>query len=150
MPLLGAHMSIAGHPHNAFLRGKEVGCQVIQIFTRNRLRWVAKRLSQEEINSFFKANRETSIIPVAIHGSYLINLASPSSGNRRRSLKLLTNEMEWAESLNIPFLVIHPGSHMGEGEEKGMSLVVDLINEAHEKTNNYRTKILLEMIISIF
>ena len=145
MPLLGAHMSIAGHPHKAFLRGKEVGCQVIQIFTRNRLRWVAKGLSRGEINNFLKANKETSIIPVAVHGSYLINPASPSDGNRRRSLKLMINEMEWAESLSIPFLVIHPGSHMGEGEAKGLSLVADFINKAHEKIKNYRTKILLEM-----
>lgn len=145
MPFLGAHMSIAGYPHKALLRGKEVGCQVIQIFTRNRLRWSAKRLSEEEIHSFFKVKIETNIIPVAIHGSYLINLASPSANKRNNSLSLLVKEMEWAEKLKIPFLVIHPGSHMGDGELRGLSLVGEMINRANEKTPEYKVQILLEL-----
>jgi deoxyribonuclease-4 len=145
MPFLGAHMSIAGHPHKALLRGKEVGCQVIQIFTRNRLRWSAKRLSKEEINSFFKTKIDTNIIPVAIHGSYLINLASPSTNKRNNSLNLLVKEMAWAERLKIPFLVIHPGSHMGEGELRGLNLVGEMINRANEKTPEYKVQILLEL-----
>jgi endonuclease IV len=53
MPLLGAHMSIAGHPHRALSRGREAGCRVIQIFTRNRLKWAAKSLTRSEADSFF-------------------------------------------------------------------------------------------------
>jgi len=144
MPLLGAHMSIAHHPHMALLRGKEVGCQVIQIFTRNRTQWSAKGLTESEIVAFDRARRETSIDPVAIHNSYLINLASSKSDLRKRSFSLLLNEMEWAELLGIPYLVMHPGSHTGDGERRGLGRITEAINRVHDKTKDYRAKILLE------
>lgn len=144
MPLLGAHMSIAGHPDKALLRGKEMGCQAIQIFTRNRARWSAKKLSEIEIDAFHRARRETSITPVAIHNSYLINLASPHSDVRKKSFSVLLDEMEWAELLKIPYLVMHPGSHMGDGENRGLERITEAINRVHERTRDYRAKILLE------
>ena len=137
-------MSIAGHPHKAILRGRETGCRVIQIFTRNRLRWSAKRLSPKEIESFHRIRFETSVIPIAIHGSYLINPASPHHDSRMKSLLLLLDELEWAEMLDIPFLVIHPGAHKGEGEKKGLEMIAETINRAHERTEGYQVKILLE------
>ena len=70
MPLLGAHMSIAGGLHRALLRGKETGCEVIQVFTRNRNRWNSAKLSEKEIDLFHKACEETAILPVAAHNSY--------------------------------------------------------------------------------
>ena len=145
MPLLGAHMSIAGHPHKALLRGKETGCHVIQIFTRHRIKWSAKRLSEKEIDTFYKAREETSVIPVAIHNSYLINLASPKSDVRKKSFSTLTKEVEWAELLKIPYLVMHPGSHMGDGEKKGLRRIAEAINRIHDKFRDYHGQILLEI-----
>jgi len=144
MPLLGAHMSIAGHPHKALLRGRETGCQVIQIFTRHRMKWSARKLSKREIDDFYRIRKETSITPMAIHNSYLINLASPNPDARRRSLSLLMDEMEWAELLQIPYVVMHPGSHMGDGEKVGLERVAEAINMIHDRTEDYRVKILLE------
>jgi deoxyribonuclease-4 len=146
MPLLGAHMSIAHHPHKALLRGKEVGCQVIQIFTRNRSQWLAKGLTESEIVAFDRARRETLINPIAIHTSYLINLASSRSDVRKRSLHLLLYEMEWAERLGIPYLVMHPGSHTGDGERRGLGRITEAINRVHDKTKDYGVTILLETI----
>ncbi|MFC1869344.1 deoxyribonuclease IV [Thermodesulfobacteriota bacterium] len=144
MPLLGAHMSIAGNPHKALMRGEDAGCQVIQIFTRNRLKWSAKGLSESEIDAFQRARTKTSIIPIAIHASYLINLASPRSDRKERTLLLFINEIEWAEQLDIPFLVIHPGSHMGDGEKKGFERIAEMINVALDRTSGYNVKILVE------
>ena len=144
MPLLGAHMSIAGHPHKALFRGREAGCRVIQIFTRFRATWSAKGLTGMEIDTFLKAREETSVAPVAIHGSYLINLASPKTDVRERSFILLLKEMTWAELLHIPYLVLHPGSHLGAGEEEGLRRVIDALDRIHEKTRDFRVKILLE------
>ena len=86
-------MSIAGHPHRALLRGKEVGCRVVQIFTRNRLRWSARALSKSEIDAFFNTREQTSISPVSIHGSYLINPATPGLQEKKKSLSLLLNDI---------------------------------------------------------
>jgi len=145
MPLLGAHMSIAGHPHKALLRGKEIGCHVIQIFTRHRIKWSAKRLSEKEIDAFYKAQEDASVTPVAIHNSYLINLASPKFDVRKKSFSTLTEEVEWAELLKIPYLVMHPGSHMGDGEKTGLMRIAEAINRVHDKYKDYHVQILLEI-----
>lgn len=137
-------MSIAGNPYKALLRGAAVGCQAIQIFTRNRLKWSAKGLSEKEIDAFQIAQAKTSIIPIAIHASYLINLASPRADRREKTFLLFLNELKWAEQLDIPFLVIHPGSHLGEGERKGIERVAEMINAALDRTPGYNVKILLE------
>lgn len=145
MPLLGAHMSIAGGLHRAPLRGRETGCQVIQIFTRNRNRWKSKKLSAKEIDLFHKACDQASILVVAAHNSYLINLASTRSHVLEKSFHALLQELERAELLEIPYLVMHPGAHVGDGEKKGLRKIADSLNRVFEQTSNYRVKILLEM-----
>jgi deoxyribonuclease-4 len=145
MPLIGAHMSIAGGLYRALIRGRETGCEVIQIFTRNRNRWKSKKLSAKEIDLFHKACDETSVLAVAAHNSYLINLASARSHVRGKSFRALLQELERAELLGIPYLVMHPGAHVGDGEKKGLRRIADELNRVFERTSDYRVKILLEM-----
>jgi deoxyribonuclease-4 len=144
MPLLGAHMSIAGGLYRALLRGKEAGCRAIQIFARNRSQWHAGKLTTNDIDLFHKTREETSIDPVAVHNSYLINLASPRSDIFEKSFHVLLDELERAELLGIPYLVMHPGSHLREGEKKGLRRFAEAIDRVHDRTPDYRVKILLE------
>lgn len=144
MPLLGAHTSISGGLERAFLRGREAGCEVIQIFTRNASQWSSKPLSPGEIEAFNKAREETSIEPVAAHDSYLINLASPRVYLREKSLDALMGEIERAEELRIPYLVMHPGSHMGAGEEKGLRWISEALDRIYDRRSRTAVKILLE------
>jgi deoxyribonuclease-4 len=137
-------MSISGGLDRAIFRGKERGCQVIQIFTRNASRWRSKALSQGEIDAFLAVRQETSVEPVAAHNSYLINLASPRVPVRKKSFQALLAEMERAERLNIPYLVMHPGSHLGDGEEIGLGRIRKALNRICHQTPSYRLKILLE------
>ena len=143
-PLVGAHVSIQGGLDKAFFRGREADCRVIQIFTRNTTRWVSKALSTVEIEKFFKAREETSVEPIAAHSSYLINLASPKEEVRRNSFVALLDELERTESLRIPYLVMHPGSHLGDGEKKGLRRIAEALNRIHDQTPDFKTKILLE------
>lgn len=144
MPRFGAHMSVSGGLSKALVRGKKAGCQVIQIFTRNTSRWVSRPISSVEIDAFIKARYETGIEPVAAHDSYLINLASPHLEVREKSFHALLDEMERAVNLEIPYLVIHPGSHLGEGEKKGIKRISEALNRIHDRTPEVQTKILLE------
>lgn len=144
MPRLGAHMSIAGGLYRAPLRGREAGCEAIQIFTRNRNRWKSKKLSTKEIDLFHKACEETSIPVVAAHSSYLINLASTRSHVFDKSVHALLQELERVERLQIPHLVMHPGAHVGAGEEKGLRRLAGALNRVLERTTDCRVKILLE------
>jgi deoxyribonuclease-4 len=144
MPLLGAHMSISGGLYRALLNGREVGCHAIQIFTRNRNTWKSKKLSTEEIDLFHKACKETSIPVVAVHSSYLINLASTRSRVFEKSVHALLQELERVERLKIPYLVMHPGAHVGGGEKKGLEQIAGALNGVLERMGHCRVKILLE------
>lgn len=144
MPLLGAHESISGSPYKALYRAGKKGFEVIQIFTRHRLRWSARDLTKDEISLFEKARSDTGVIPVSIHGSYLLNPASPDIDSRLKTIELLINEVKWASRLDIPYLVIHPGSHMGTGEKKGMENVAESVDRVFEMSSGTDVKILLE------
>jgi len=141
---LGAHTSIAGGVDRAILRGQEIGCETIQIFTKNARQWRARPLSEEEIARFRRNREETGIEPVFAHDSYLINLGSPDEALWRRSLEALLEEMARCEALDLPYLVIHPGSHVGAGEEMGLRRIAQALNRIHARTPGYRVKILLE------
>lgn len=121
-------MSIAGGVDKAFLRGEEVGCDAMQIFTKNNNQWRAAPLTEREIRAY-KTNRErTGISPILAHDSYLINLASPDKDLHRKSLEALRIEVARATALEIPYLIIHPGAHLASGEAEGITRVVEALD----------------------
>jgi len=142
--LIGAHMSISGGIYTALERGHELGCETIQIFTKNASRWNAKELTEKDLELFKGALKATGIWPVVAHDSYLINLAGPDEGLRRRSIDAFLTEMKRAEYLGIPFLVSHLGAHGGAGEEEGLRRLVDSLNEIGSMARDLRLKVLME------
>src|SRR5262249_53217476 len=115
-PWLGAHVSIAGAIGESFLRGKAMGCDCIQIFTKSSGQWAAKPLSDADAEVFKRNWRNTGIQTVIAHDSYLLNLGSPDQTARHRSVAGFIDELERCEKLDIPYLVAHPGAHSGSGE----------------------------------
>ncbi len=144
MPLLGAHVSIAGGRYKAPLRGKEIGCSSIQLFTGNPTQWETKKLAKAEIEAFHKAVEATSVHPAAAHTGYLINLASARKEVSLRSYETLLREMERAELLGIGAIVMHPGSHLRDGEKKGIRRIGNALYRAFDSTKPSRLNILLE------
>ena len=134
-------MSINGGLYKALFRGEKVGCQVIQIFTCNASQWISKPLTQAAIKAFQNARQDTSIEPVAAHNNYLINLASSRSNVRKKSFDALVDEIRRAESLEIPYLVMHPGSHTGDGEKVGLRRVSEALNRIEGKIGDCNVKI---------
>lgn len=141
---LGAHMSIAGGLHLAVERGVEVGCNVIQIFTKNANQWSAPPLTEEEIKLFKDNVKKHKISMVVAHDTYLINLASPDKSKWALSMKTFRMEMDRTEALGLPYLVTHPGSHMDAGEEEGLKKLVISFKELLHQTEGYKMQILLE------
>ena len=141
---LGAHESIAGGLDKAFLRAQEVGCEAVQLFVKSNRQWKATPLTDEDVQRFQERQAETQIAPVVAHASYLLNLAAPDEKLWVRSRDTLLLELERCERLGIPWLVLHPGSHKGAGEEKGLARIAQALGEIHERTPGYRTRILLE------
>ncbi|MBI3600964.1 MAG: deoxyribonuclease IV [Nitrospinae bacterium] len=142
--LLGAHISIEGGVENAPLRGKKTGCQVIQIFTKNNNRWNSASLTDEDVENFKKNVSYAGVIPSASHSAYLINLASPDPIIHKKSLEAFNDEMVRAERLGLPYLIFHPGAHLGKGEDTGLKRIADSINNLLERADNFRLMLLLE------
>jgi deoxyribonuclease-4 len=146
---IGCHVSIAGGIDNSVIRAEELGCNTMQIFSKNAATWQEKILDQEEVKRF-KRNLKNSILdidPVFIHTSYLINLASPSDELYFKSINSFIEEMKRADLLlSTPYLITHPGAHSGMGEEYGIQRVIRALNIILEKSVdlNLKTMILLE------
>jgi len=143
MVLLGAHESVAGGIHLAFDRIKEAGGDALQIFTRNQRQWNPAPLTEEERKLFADAWQESVNMPVASHASYLVNLASGKPDLVKKSIAAFADELKRSELLNIPFVVMHPGSHGGDGVDTGINRFIQNLDLALELADN-QVMVLLE------
>jgi deoxyribonuclease-4 len=143
LPLLGAHMSIAGGPSKALERGRSIGCNAIQIFVKNNMQWFAKPFPPSELEAYHAIQDR----PAAIfgHTSYLINPGANNPAFLEKSTRALGEELLRAEQLKLPFLVLHPGAHMGDGEQAGLSRVVSTLDAVFASAPAARCKIALEI-----
>jgi deoxyribonuclease-4 len=114
--LLGAHVSTAGGLGNAPSRGDEIGASAIQVFTKTPNQWREPLIRDEEIERFRSELRRSSVAAVVSHDSYLTNLASPDEKLRAKSIKSFRAELSRCRSFGIPFVVTHPGNHMGDAD----------------------------------
>jgi len=129
--MFGAHLSIAGGLHNALLDAEKYGMDTVQVFTKNQQQWKCKPLEEESISLWDQHRTRIKFKYTVSHDSYLINLASPDPALRKKSVDLFAEELRRCVVLGIPYLVTHPGAHMGEGEEKGLKRVAKSLDEVH-------------------
>ena len=142
--LLGAHTSTAGGLATAIERAQACGFTVAQLFVKNNKQWFAPPLADDEARRFREA-RENSGIRFFAHNSYLINLGSQDPELFATSVKAMIAEVERAEALALPFIVMHPGSHGGAGEEAGLRRIVEGLDLVSEATAGYRCRLALEI-----
>ena len=103
---LGAHMSVSGGKHLALVRGKEIGCESIQVFIRNVRSWSSKPLEQKDINNFLEKKEEIEEIwPIITHNSYLINLASQDAEKLEKSYNAMLEELKKADQLKLEYAI---------------------------------------------
>lgn len=141
---LGAHESIAGGMEKAFDRAQSATCDTVQIFVKSNRSWAVRPLGEDEIERFKTREKETSITPVVGHASYLLNLATPKDDLWRKSRDMLVTELERCEALDVPYLVLHPGAHVGSGEEAGLARAAQALSEVHAATTGLQARVLLE------
>jgi deoxyribonuclease IV len=138
-------MSTAGGAWKALERGHSINCEVVQIFLKNNMQWFGRPPTRHEVSLFAAERKRTKIAVVFGHTSYLINLGAAPSANRDKSLQSLIQEIEFATALGVPFVVMHPGAHLGAGEEKGLGRIVSGLDEAFSATGSSPVKIALEI-----
>jgi deoxyribonuclease-4 len=144
MPLLGAHMSIAGGYYKAVEAARAAGCEVVQLFTKNNNQWRGKPLTDDDAARFQAALAEHGIVHPLSHDCYLINLATPDESLWQRSIDAFTDELQRAERLGIPYVVTHPGAHTTASEADGLARVAAALDEVHRRTRGIRAACLLE------
>ncbi len=142
--LLGAHMSIAGGVYTAVERGSRIGCTAIQMFVKNNNQWKGKPLTHQDISTYKDLLMKSSIGPVVVHDTYLINLCAKDKKILRKSRAALKEELDRCESLGVPFLNFHPGAHVGQGEEDGIKVIAESLNIIHQQTKDYHVKSVIE------
>jgi len=140
----GCHVSTAGGVSNAFKRGVDIGCDTMQIFSKNQKQWRAKPLDEKEIERYHEEQNRTGICPVMIHDSYLINLCAPNPSNLKKSRESFADEIFRASALKAEYLNFHPGAHQGKGEEWGIKKIAESLNIIIEKFPDSQVILLLE------
>jgi deoxyribonuclease-4 len=144
MAILGAHESIAGGYYKAVEIARKVGCDCVQLFTKNNNQWRAKEISDDDVARFQAALAEQRISRPLAHDSYLINLASPDRLLWKKSVDAFVVEVRRAERLGIPYVVTHPGAYTTSSEEAGIAAVARALDEVHRQTRGIRARCLLE------
>ncbi len=145
---LGAHMPISRGFQKVPEEVAKIGGNAFQIFPHNARQWKARIPDRNVLNQFKRNMKKYRIEHKAAfcHSGYLINLASPKDDVRRKSIDLLEKEMRICEALGIKYLNIHPGSHLGSGEDVGIDLIVKGLDEVLKRTENVEVVILLENV----
>jgi deoxyribonuclease-4 len=108
--LIGAHVSTAGGLANAIERGKQRGCESIQIFHQSPRMWRPTKYGEEDFAAFREAMDGSKVEAVIIHAVYLINCATKDRELRKKSLTSLTHALRIGDGIGAKGVVLHPGS----------------------------------------
>jgi len=144
--LFGAHMPTRGGVWKALERGREIGCEIVQLFVKNNMQWFPDKsgFTPDAIARYNEELKRSRFACVFAHAGYLINLGAPPSPNRDKSIQSLVQEIQLAADLRLPFLVLHPGAHLGAGEDAGIKQVVAGLNEVIRAVKSLPVRIALE------
>ncbi|MDD5764776.1 MAG: deoxyribonuclease IV [Candidatus Marinimicrobia bacterium] len=145
MPFIGCHVSVENGLEKAPARGHELDCDAIQIFTSNQMQWKGIPVSPETAEKFSAERNLHQITVVVAHDSYLINLASPDAVKLALSRKAFIEEIQRSQALQIPYIVFHPGSHMGEGVDYALRKIAGSLDYVIEQTPECHSMLLLEI-----
>ncbi|MGH2458956.1 MAG: deoxyribonuclease IV [Chloroflexota bacterium] len=121
----GGHVSISGGLERAIERGKEITADCLQIFVAAPQRWLKAHHSDEAVEKFLAAQRESGLGPILLHAPYLINLGTTDEELRKKSIDSVIDQLSWANRLNAMGVVFHVGSSGTGGHEAGMTFAVE-------------------------
>lgn len=141
---IGAHLSTKGGFAMLPEKAHALGLKTYQFFSKNQMQWKARPLDKEEAEAHVRAARNAKVVDESIHASYLLNLGSPDDDKFRMSYGAFVDEIMRADQLGVPFLIFHPGAHMGSGEQNALKRISEAMNSAIEDTKDSKVKLLVE------
>lgn len=129
---IGSHISISDGIHHSYDRALALNLDVFQIFLKNNSTWESSPHPSNNVAQFREKKLANPSMHVFAHAGYLANPAG-RSGNIRKTIDNLKDDILRARRLGVRYLVIHPGNHMGKGAESGIKRAAQTINEIQEK-----------------
>jgi deoxyribonuclease-4 len=121
-------MSIAGGMSKAIERAVAVQATALQVFVKSSNQWAARPFVTGEVDAYRRAALAADLAGHTLaHASYLINLASPDPVLWEKSVSAFRIELDRCDALGIPWLVVHPGSHVGSGVQAGVARVAQAL-----------------------
>ncbi|MDO9548769.1 MAG: deoxyribonuclease IV [Candidatus Marinimicrobia bacterium] len=144
MPYIGCHVSISGGVENAPMRAAKLGCDSFQVFTANQMQWRAAPISDDSRDVYLSELKKNNFENVISHDSYLINLGSPDPKKLVMSRNAFIEEIQRSIFLNIPYIVFHPGSHMGNGDSFALQTIAESLDYCIETVPDSTVTLLLE------
>lgn len=139
---IGCHLSISNGFYKAAQNAVSIGANTFQFFTRNPRGGKAKELDPEDMRKLKEIMEEHDFAPLFAHGAYTMNLASKSEKTREFGKMILRDDLIRVKEISNTYYIFHPGSHVGQGSDKGIELIIEALNEAIDEDND--TIILLE------
>lgn len=133
---------------NALHEARRLKFDTVQVFTKNQRQWRVPPLNDDDREAWLAGLDELGWQDRTVsHASYLANLASPDDALRAKSQNLMRAERDRCDALSIPFLVFHPGAHMGAGAESveaGCSRIAACLRVLIDESPDSRTILCLE------
>jgi deoxyribonuclease-4 len=142
--LVGAHTSIAGGVFNSINEASSIEANCFQIFTANQRQWRSKPISPSDAKKFLQFKKDAKIQKTVSHNSYLINLGSPKKDSLEISKKAFLEEIERCHSLEINYLVFHPGAALSSTEDECLDTIISSILSFEKEVKKGKTRLLLE------
>ena len=139
---IGCHLSVAKGFTNMAKQALNIGANTFQFFTRNPRGGNAKEIDIDDINSFLDICKSNNFGKIIAHAPYTLNPCSSDKKVREFAFKVMKEDMERMNNLPGNLYNFHPGSHTGQGIEKGIEFIIDFINENVKP--EHKTTILIE------
>jgi deoxyribonuclease-4 len=137
-------MSVAGGVDLAIGRAVAFNMDACQIFTKNANQWAARPLDPKVVERWLEQQQSAGVTHFVAHDSYLINVGTSADELWEKSRAALQIELERCDQLNVPYLVSHPGAHVGSGVDAGIARVAEAINRIFDDTPDGTSMLLLE------
>ncbi|MCG0275471.1 MAG: deoxyribonuclease IV [Thermosediminibacteraceae bacterium] len=140
--LLGAHISISKGFEKAVKDALSIGANTMQFFTRNPRGGAVKALDENDIRKCSELRQRENFGPLVAHAPYTMNMATNKKETADFTKRVIREDLERLEKIGAEYLVIHPGSHMGDGVEAGIERIAALLKEV--VTGDEKVMVLLE------
>lgn len=139
---IGCHLSASKGFTHMVKESLSINANTFQFFTRNPRGGKAKDIDEKDVEEALKLMKENNFVRILAHAPYTLNLCSADSSIRKFAKETFADDLKRMEYVPNNMYNFHPGSHVGQGADVGITIIIDVLNEL--LTEEQTTTVLLE------